>query len=119
MRRKEEVESRGVQDDACISTQSSSSIREMTTSTSDAASSSLLGRKDLGRTPPGGREDLNLGRLGGLQNGLNTPNKLYKEYNPNTFPLTPWNFKIGGKKFKENYYKFVEVRNRENFSYQL
>ena len=50
---------------------------------------------------------MNLGRLGGLQNGLNTPNKLCKEYIPNTFPLTPWKFKIGGNKFKENYYKIM------------
>ena len=104
-----------MQDDmhACLLNHLSSS-REMTTPSS-AAASSLLGRKDLGRDEC----DLNLGRLGGLQNGLNTPNKLCKEYIPNTFPLTPWKFKIGGNKFKENYYKFIEVRNRENFSYQL
>ena len=35
------------------------------------------------------------------------------------FPLTPWKFKIGGDKFKENYYKFIEVRKRENFSDQV
>ena len=51
--------------------------REMTTSSS-AAASSLLGRKDLewGGPRPGrdDEQDLNLRRLGGLQNGLNTPN---------------------------------------------
>ena len=78
------------------------------------------GRTWGGPRPGRDEQDLNLGRLGGLQNGLNTPNKLCKEYIPNTFPLTPWKFKIGGiNKFKENYYKFIEVRNRENFSYQL
>ena len=114
-----------MQDDmhACLLNHPSSS-REMTTPSS-AAASSLLGRKDLaGRTPPrddSGRDeqDLKLGRLGGLQNGINTPNMLCKEYIPNTFPLTPWKLKIGGNKFKENYYKFIEVRNRENFSYQV
>ena len=96
--------------DACLLNHLSSS-REMTTSSS-AAASSLLGRT-WGGPRPGRNEqsDLNLGRLRGLQNGLNTPNMLCKEYIPNTFPLTPWKFKIGGNKFKENYYKFIEVRN--------
>ena len=79
----------------------------------------LVPSREEGPGEDPGREDLNLGRLWGLQNGLNKPNKLCKEYNPNTFPSTPWKFKIGGNKFKENYYKFIEVRNRENFSYQL